>query len=88
MLLTLNVHISRLDDVGCKHLTSGNVRIKIVHLYPCILILYNVRIEIIFPYRWIMADLHVLSGRSSNINALRLSRRALIFRDLPSNNMC
>ena len=35
--------------------------------------------------RWLT---HVLSGRSTNINALRLRRRALIFRDLPSNNMC
>ena len=28
----------------------------------------------------------MLSGRSTNIKALRLRRRALIFRDLPSNN--
>ena len=51
----LDVHNLRLDDVGCKHLTSGDVCFKIVHLYtsqyPCILILYNVRIEITFPYR-------------------------------------
>ena len=31
-LLTLGVHISRPDDVRCKHLTSGDVRFEIVHL--------------------------------------------------------
>ena len=29
----------------------------------------------------------MLSGRSTNINALPLRRRALIFRDLPPNNV-
>ena len=85
------MHISSLDDVGCKHLTSGDVRFKIVHLltsqYPCNLILYTVRIEIIF-----------LTGELSRINTCvvgqirilihsGLRRRELIFRDLPSNNI-
>ena len=28
----VHVHISCLDDVGCKHVTSGDVRFKIDHL--------------------------------------------------------
>ena len=52
MLLTLGVYILCTNDVGCfKHFTSGHVRLKRDHLktlhYPCNLILYNVRIEII-----------------------------------------
>lgn len=31
-LLTLNVDISRLDDIGCKYLTSGFVCLKKAHL--------------------------------------------------------
>ena len=46
----LGVHILRLDDVGCKHLTSGDVRrekksICKRHNIFYIFILYNVRIE-------------------------------------------
>ena len=46
------MHILHLDDVGCKHLTSGNVSFKIFHLKHCNILAFsfcvNVRIEIIF----------------------------------------
>ena len=90
--ITLDVHISRFDDVGCKHLTSGDVRFKIVRLstsqYPCIFILYNVRVEIIF----LTGDLSLINtcvvGQIRILIHSGLRRRELIFRDLPSNNMC
>ena len=36
----------------------------------------------------IIADKHICCRADTNMYALRLRRRALIFRDLPSNNMC
>ena len=48
----LGVHISRLDEIGCKYLATGDVHLQKAHFktsrYPCIFILYNVRIELIF----------------------------------------
>ena len=73
MLLMLPMHISHLNDIGCKHLTSGNIRLKRVHFktlqYLCFFIL---RIEIIsslpLKYCW----QHICCQADTNINSLRL----------------
>ena len=62
----------------CRRPLQNNPEKKMPQ-YPCIFVLYYVRIEITF-----------LTGKLSLINTcvVGLRRRALIFRDLPSNNMC
>ena len=54
-----HIHISRLDDIGCKHLTSGDGLLKRVQWktpqYPCFFIPFNVKIEIIYYYLSIIA---------------------------------
>ena len=74
-----------------KTITSFDIRVKIVLLktwQKCSLsVLYHVRIEIFF-LNW---DLSLINGWSCRtnaiINSLRLRRRELIFRNLPSSTM-
>ena len=82
MLLTLSMHIPLLDDVSCKHLTSGNVLLKRPFQF---LVCFSVYImsQLLVNYPWLtcaIKQIWIFIYPGSH-------HCELIFRDLPSNNV-